>query len=242
MLNSQSFRQSSKVTPDLLKRDLENRLYARGPRFRLDAEQVRDNALFTSGLLVLDMGGRGVRPYQPPRIWEPVAFSGSNTGNYVQDKGAGLYRRSLYTFLKRTAPHPFMSNFDAPNRESSCSRRERSNTPLQALQMMNDVQHFEAARKLAERLMVEGGTTSAERIRFGYRVVLAREPEAIEADVVGKTLTHYLDRYQKDPASAAKALRVGESPIRAGLAEPELAAYTLIANLLLNLDETVTRN
>jgi len=242
MLTSQSFRQSSMVTPDLLKRDLENRLYARGPRFRLDAEQVRDNALYTSGLIVLDMGGRGVRPYQPPRIWEPVAFSGSNTGNYVQDKGAGLYRRSLYTFLKRTAPHPFMSNFDAPNRESSCSRRERSNTPLQALQLMNDVQHFEAARKLAERLIVEGGATAADRIRFAYRVVLAREPEAIEADVVGKTLTHYLDRYQKDPASAGKALRVGESPIRAGLAEPELAAYTLIANLLLNLDETVTRN
>jgi hypothetical protein len=242
MLTSQTFRQSSRATPDLLKRDLENRLYARGPRFRLDAEQIRDNALYTSGLIVLDMGGRGVRPYQPPRIWEPVAFSGSNTGNYVQDKGAGLYRRSLYTFLKRTAPHPFMSNFDAPNRESSCSRRERSNTPLQALQLMNDVQHFEAARKLAERLMVEGGKTSADRIRFGYRVVLAREPEAIEADLVSKTLTYYLDRYQKDPASAAKVLRVGESPIRAGLAEPELAAYTLIANLLLNLDETVTRN
>ncbi len=242
LLTSQTFRQSSQVTPDLFKRDPENRLYARGPRFRLDAEQIRDNALFVSGLAVLDLGGRGVRPYQPPRVWEPVAFSGSNTGNYVQDKGAGLYRRSLYTFLKRTAPHPFMANFDAPNRESSCSRRERSNTPLQALQLMNDVQHFEAARKLAERLLVEGGKTPAERIRFGYRVVLAREPEALEADVVGKALTQFVERYQKDPAAATKALRVGESPIRAGLAEPELAAYTLIANLLLNLDETVMRN
>ncbi|MSQ93712.1 MAG: DUF1553 domain-containing protein [Gemmataceae bacterium] len=242
MLTSQTFRQSSKVTPDVFKRDPENRLYARGPRFRLDAEQIRDNALFVSGLAVLDMGGRGVRPYQPPRIWEPVAFSGSSTGVYTQDKGAGLYRRSLYTFLKRTAPHPFMANFDAPNRESSCSRRERSNTPLQALQLMNDVQHFEAARKLAERMLVEGGKTPAERIRFGYRVVLSREPEALEADVVGKALTQFVDRYQKDPASATKALRVGESPIRPGLAEPELAAYTLIANLLLNLDETVMRN
>src|SRR5438105_4174207 len=135
-----------------------------------------------------------------------------------------------------------MSNFDAPNRESSCSRRERSNTPLQALQLMNDVQHFEAARKLAERILVEGGKTPAERIRFGYRVVLAREPDADELDVVGTALKQYVERYQKDPASAAKAIRVGESPVRPGLAEPELAAYTLIANLLLNLDETVMRN
>jgi hypothetical protein len=183
-----------------------------------------------------------VRPYQPPRVWEPVAFSGSNTGNYVQDKGAGLYRRSLYTFIKRTAPHPYMSNFDAPNRESSCSRRERSNTPLQALQLMNDVQHFEAARKFAERLMIEGGKTPADRIRFGYRVVLARQPEAVELEIVEKTLTHYLQRYEKDLEAAKKVVRVGESPLRPGLAEPELAAYTLIANLLLNLDETVMRN
>ncbi len=242
MLTSQTFRQSARLTPDVYKRDPENRLYARGPRFRLDAEQIRDNVLFVSGLINLDMGGRGVRPYQPPRVWEPVAFSGSNTGNYVQDKGVGLYRRSVYTFLKRTAPHPFMANFDAPNRESSCSRRERSNTPLQALQLMNDVQHFEAARKLAERMMANGGNTPAERIGYGYRVVLSRAPDAVESEIVAKAFEQFLTRYQKDPASAATALRVGESPIRAGLAEPELAAYTLVANLLLNLDETVTRN
>ncbi len=242
MLTAQTFRQSSGATPDLIKRDPENRLYARGPRFRRDAEQIRDNALFVSGLINLEMGGRGVRPYQPPRIWEPVAFTGSSTANYVQDQGAGLYRRSLYTFFKRTAPHPYMSNFDAPNRESSCGRRERSNTPLQALQLMNDVQHFEAARKLAERLLVEGGKTPAERIRFGYRVVLAREPETLELAVVEKTLEKFLERYRKDPASAQKVLKVGESAVRLGLAAPELAAYTLIANLLLNLDETVMRN
>jgi dsDNA-binding SOS-regulon protein len=242
MVTSQTFRQSSRVTPDLIKRDPDNRLYARGPRFRLDAEQIRDNALYVSGLINLELGGRGVRPYQPPRIWEPVAFSGSNTGTYTQDKGTGLYRRSLYTFIKRTAPHPFMSNFDAPNRESSCSRRERSNTPLQALQLMNDVQHFEAARSLAERMLIEGGKTPAERIRFGYRVVLSRSPEAFEMDIVDKTLQQYLTRYQKDVESAKKAIRVGDSAPRTGLAEPGLAAYTLIANLLLNLDETLSRN
>jgi hypothetical protein len=135
-----------------------------------------------------------------------------------------------------------MSNFDAPNRESLCSRRERSNTPLQALQLMNDVQHFEAARNFAERMLVEGGKTGSERIRFAYRAVLARSPEPQELDLVQQTLTHYLQRYQKDAQAAAQVVRVGESPLRSGLAEPELAAYTLIANLLLNLDETVMRN
>jgi Protein of unknown function (DUF1553)/Protein of unknown function (DUF1549)/Planctomycete cytochrome C len=242
MLTSATFRQSAKVTAEMLKRDPDNRLYARGPRFRLDAEQIRDNALFVSGLINLDMGGRGVRPYQPLRIWEPVAFSGSNTMNYVADKGASLYRRSLYTFLKRTAPPPYLANFDAPNRESPCGRRERSNTPLQALQLMNDVQHFEAARRLAERIMTEGGKTAAERIGFAFMVVLSREPDARERETLQRTLTHFMDRFQKDPEAAKKAVRIGESPLRPGSPEPELAAYTLLANLILNLDETLTRN
>ncbi|MEI7686814.1 MAG: PSD1 and planctomycete cytochrome C domain-containing protein [Planctomycetota bacterium] len=242
MLTSATFRQASNVSPDLLKRDPDNVLYARGPRFRLDAEQLRDNALFVSGLMNPQMGGRGVRPYQPPRIWEPVAFVGSNTGNYTQDKGPALYRRSIYVFFKRTAPPPFMVNFDAPNRESLCSRRERSNTPLQALQLMNDVQHVEAARALAERIVTEGGKTPAERIRFAYRVVLARLPEAAEAELVAARLQKYLERYTADPTAAGKLIRYGDSPPRPGLSEPEIAAYTMIANLLLNLDETVTRN
>ncbi len=242
MVTSATFRQASRVTPELLQRDPENRLYARGPRFRLDGEQLRDNALFVSGLINLQMGGRGVNPYQPPNIWEPVGFVGSNTANYRQDTGPALYRRSVYVFFKRTAPPPFMVNFDAPNREAFCTHRDRSNTPLQALQLMNDIQHFEAARALAELLLSEGGVTAQDRIAYGYRLVLARRPAPEETVIVQAMLDKELARYQQTPEAAARAIRTGESPPRAGLPEPELAAYTLVANLLLNLDETVTRN
>lgn len=242
LVTSATFRQSSKMTPESWKHDPENRLYARGQRLRLDAEQLRDNALFVSGLLNPAMGGQGVKPYQPPNIWEPVGFVGSNTSRYEQDHGPALYRRSLYTFFKRTAPPPFMANFDAPNRESFCTRREHTDTPLQALQLMNDVQHFEAARALAERLLTEGGATAAERIAYGYRLVLSRRPAADEAAVVEELLQKELARYQQNAEAAKQAIRNGESQPRAGLAESEVAAYTLVANLLLNLDETLTRN
>jgi hypothetical protein len=242
MLTSATFRQSSAATPQLVLRDPENRLYARGPRFRLDAEQIRDNALYVSGLMNFEMGGKGVRTYQPPNIWEPVGFVGSNTRDYKQDSGPALYRRSLYVFLKRTAPPPFMSNFDAPNREQFCTVRERSNTPLQALQLMNDVQHFEAARAFAERLMMDGGVTPEERISQGYRAVLSRIPDADEIAIVRDAFQKHWARFQQDPEAAKKVIRNGESQPRPGLPEPELAAWTLVANLLLNLDETVTRN
>lgn len=234
MVTSATFRQSSQIAPELLRRDPENRLYARGPRFRLDAEQLRDNALFTSGLLNAALGGRGVNPYQPPNIWEPVGFVGSNTAQYKQDHGPALYRRSIYTFLKRTAPPPFMANFDAPNRESFCSRRDRSNTPLQALQLMNDVQHFEAARALAERLIVAGGSTPQDRITLAYRVVLSRRPAPEELAVVEAFFQQALANYAQNPNAAKQAVHNGESPPRPGLPEAEVAAYTLVANLLLN--------
>jgi hypothetical protein len=242
LVTSATFRQSSRVAPDLLRRDPDNRLYARGPRYRLDAEQVRDNALFVSGLIDLTMGGRGVRPYQPPNIWEPVAFTGSNTRFYRADTGPALYRRSLYVFLKRTAPPPFLANFDAPARETFCARRERGNTPLQALQLMNDVQHVEAARALASRMMAESGPAPQDRIAWGFRVVLARRPELDELAALADELQAHLSRFAQDPASARRLVTVGDSKPRPGLPEPELAAYTLVANTLLNLDETLTRN
>ena len=242
MLTSATFRQASRVTPEQYARDPENRLYARGPRFRLDAEQVRDNALFVSGLANLEMGGVGVKTYQPPNIWEPVGFVGSNTRSYKQDSGPALYRRSIYSFFKRTAPPPFMTNFDAPNREQFCTRRERSNTPLQALQLMNDVQHVEAARAFAERMLTEGGATSAERIAFAYRTVLSRRADDAELGVVSQELAAHVARYQQDVEAAKKLISHGESKPKAELAPAELAAYTLVANMILNLDETLTRN
>ncbi len=242
LVTSAAYRQDSKISAKLLQTDPENRLYARGPRFRLDAEVLRDNALFAGGLMVEKLGGRGVKPYQPENIWEPVGFESSNTRNYVQDHGEALYRRSLYTFIKRTAPPPFMSTFDAPNREQTCVRRERSNTPLQALQLLNDIQHIEAARHLAQRLIAEGGVKPEERLDLGFRIVTSRRPTAAEAKILKEQLDKQLARYQQDKEAASKLIKYGEAPVKAGLDASELAAYTMVANLLLNLDETLTKN
>ena len=242
MLLSAAFRQDARVAPEVLAKDPENRLYARGPRFRLDAEQIRDNSLFVSGLINLKMGGPGVRPYQPPNIWEPVGYADSNTRFYLQDHGENLYRRSLYCFLKRTAPPPFMSNFDGPNREQLCARRERTNTPLQALQLLNDTQQFEAARVFAERILEEGGSSTEDRLRFAMRTVLSRPPVAEELTLLTKAVDHYRERYAADPQGARQVIHVGEAAVRSEASATDLAAWTLVANLILNLDETVTRN
>jgi hypothetical protein len=188
------------------------------------------------------MGGRGVKPYQPDNIWEPVGFAGSNTRTYYRDAGDSLYRRSLYTFLKRTAPPPFMSNFDAPNREQFCARRERSNTPLQALQLMNDVQHVEAARALAARALAASAVDDAGRIGWLFETVLARAPEPGEAKLVAESLAAHRERYKADAAAAGKLIRIGDSEPPAHVEPAELAAWTLVANTVLNLDEALTRN
>ncbi len=242
LLRSATFRQQATRTPELATRDPENRWLARGPRFRLDAEQIRDNALFVGGLLDLTPGGRGVLPYQPPNIWEPVGYQNSNTRYYLQGQGADLYRRSLYCFLKRTAPPPFMSNFDGPNREQVCARRERSNTPLQALQLMNDVQHFEAARGLAERVLAESGPDLDERINYLFRVVLSRRPTDVELGLVREAYAAQHALFAADSEAARRAVEVGESAPRHVAPAVETAAWTMLANMVLNLDETVTRN
>jgi len=241
LVTSATFRQQARLLPQVLQQDPENRWYARGPRFRLDAEQIRDNVLFVSGLICLDVGGRGVKPYQPPNIWEPVGYADSNTRHYLQDHGHALYRRSLYCFLKRTAPPPFMSNFDGPNREQSCSRRERSNTPLQALQLMNDVQHFEAARALAARAITAAPDTD-ERLGFLYRTVLSRPPAAEELTLLRHALSEQQQLFAGDQAAAQRTIQVGESSLEPVAPVPDLAAWTVLANLILNLDETVNRN
>jgi hypothetical protein len=242
LVMSDAFRRDSRQTAADQAKDPQNRWLARGPRFRLAAEQVRDNALFASGLIDLTMGGRGVRPYQPANIWEPVGYGDSNTRYYLQDHGAALYRRSLYVFIKRTAPHPFLVNFDAPSREQLCAVRDRTNTPLQALQLMNDVQHMETARALAERALTEGGKTTDERITFLYRTLLSRRPDADELRLVTANLAQQRELYRADPAAARKLVATGESKPRGAAPADETAAWTMVANLLLNLDETLNRN
>ena len=242
LVTSRAFCRQASIAPEHQAADPENRLLAHGPRIRLDAEQIRDNALAVSGLLVPTLGGRGVRPYQPDNIWEPVGFAGSNTQRYARDTGPALWRRSLYAFVKRTAPPPFMVNFDAPNREQFCARRERSNTPLQALQLMNDVQHVEAARALATRALASGPADDAARIDWLFRAVIARGAESAELAVVAEELAAHRGRYAADSEAAKRLVALGESKAPENIPAEELAAWTLVSNMLLNLDETLSRN
>lgn len=238
---SGAYRQSSRVTHEKLKADPENRLLARGPRFRMDAESVRDNALFVSGLLVERMGGSSVKPYQPEGLWEAVGYSGSNTVKFTQDHGDKLYRRSMYTFWKRTAPPPTMSIFDAPSREACTVRRERTNTPMQALALMNDTQFVEAARLFSRRIMKEGGETDRDRIVWAFRTATSRMPDEREVGVIDGLLARYREKYTQQKDQAQALLSVGEYPRDESLDISEQAAWTMIANLILNLDETISK-
>jgi len=237
---SATFQQDSIVSPGLLARDPENRLLARGPRFRLDAEAIRDTFLWAGDLLVEQRGGHGVNPYQPPGIWEAVAYPSSNTAKFQQDDGDALYRRSLYTFWKRTAPPAVMRTFDAPTRESCIVRRERTNTPLQALALLNDIQAVEAARHFARRMLREGGDTCQSRAGFGFRLVTSRHPDETEQAILSDILQTHLKEFEETPERARQLLQVGDSKFLDDQINPEMAAYTMLANTLLNLSETIT--
>ena len=243
LVTSSVYRQSSRVTPELYRRDPENRLLARGPRFRLDAEMLRDQALAVSGLLCLKMGGPSVKPPQPDGLWFAVGYSGSNTVRFKKDSGHDkVHRRTVYTFIKRTAPPPQLSIFDAPSRESTCVRRERTNTPLQALALWNDPQYVECARGLAERTLREAGSSAEDRVRYMYRLCAAREPSEGRLRELVALARDLGELYASAPEDARKLIRIGEYPPDERFDAVELATWTMVANTVLNLDEVVSKN
>ena len=239
MVMSATYRQSSRITRELFAQDRSNALLARGPRFRLQGEFVRDNALAVSGLLVRKIGGPSVKPYQPPGLWNEVSLGGNV--RFRQDKGEGLYRRSMYTYWKRSAPAPTMTIFDAPTREKCLVERPRTNTPLQALTTLNDPQFVEASRHLAERMMKEGGNLPKDRVAFGYQLVAARTPKALVSQILSSAFNEEFEHYKKNPEAAAKLLAAGDSKRDESLNPAEHAAWTIVASMLLNLDEVITR-
>jgi cytochrome c553 len=235
---SATYRQSSAVSPELHDLDPRNKLLARSPRYRISAEMVRDQALAVSGLLVAKIGGPSVKPYQPEGLWEDVSVERREV--YRPDPGDGLYRRSLYTFWKRTCPPPSMATLDAPDRETCVVRRARTNTPLQALMLLNDPTYVEASRKLAERA-IHGGNTDEARLSFAWKTALSREPDGDEQRVFLDVLSLARTHFGTKPDEAERLLSVGQSPRDAAVAAPELAAWTTIMSMLLNLDEMVSK-
>ena len=244
IVTSATFRQSSRVTPKLLQRDPMNRLLARGPRQRLSGAAIRDHALFVGGLLSQTMGGPPLKPYQPSGLWKELSFASGKTSVdfYVQDHGASLYRRSLYTFWKRTVAPPRMSVFDGTGREMCRVRTELTNTPMQALTLQNDVTFVEAARQMADRMLREGGDRPLEQLAYGWRLALGRPPAGDEITLLEQTLKHHLAFYNKHPDEAVRLLSYGESPRDEELDVGRHAAYTMIAQTILNLDETIVRD
>jgi hypothetical protein len=244
IVTSATYRQSSAVTPALHARDPENRLLARAPRLRLQAEFLRDQALAVSGLLNPEIGGASVFPYQPAGLWQELASRGDSKNwsaqFFVQSHGKDLYRRTMYTFWKRTSPPPSLMTFDAPDRETCVVRRARTNTPLQALVLMNDPTYLEASRKLAERMMTQAATPD-ERIALAFRLATARRPSVQEIAVLRHVFDTQLLKYRQDAQAALKLLAIGEAPRDERLTPAELAAWTMVASVILNLDETVTK-
>ncbi|WP_395138443.1 DUF1553 domain-containing protein [Armatimonas sp.] len=242
IVTSATYKQTSVASAALLHRDPENRLLARAPRLRLPAELVRDQALAVSGLLVSKVGGPSVKPYQPPGLWEEMSFKGDfSAQTYEQDHGEKLYRRSMYTFWKRTVPPPSLQTFDAPEREFCIVRRSATNTPLQALILMNDPTYIEASRKLAEHVLRDALPSAPQRLAYLYRLLLAREPSTAELSLLLTVVNRQTTAFRKSPESAAKLLRVGESPTDTSFDPIELAAWATVCSTVMNLDEAITR-
>ena len=246
LVTSATYRQTSAVTAELLAKDPSNILLARGPRFRLQAEFIRDQALAVSRLLSDRIGGESVSPYQPAGLWEELMSREDGdrftAQKYSQSHGADLYRRTMYTFWKRTCPPPTLATFDAPDRETCTVRRARTNTPLQALVLLNDPTYVEASRKLAERILTEGGDTADSRIDFLFRLATARRPSDREHGILMALLRSQEQKYREDSKAADQLLKVGESSFNSKLPKDQLAAWTTMASAVLNLDEAVTRN
>jgi mono/diheme cytochrome c family protein len=235
IVTASTYRQLSAITPEQSGRDPENRLLARGPRFRFSAHMIRDQALAVSGLLREQIGGPSVKPYAPPGIWKSIS-----NNKYVQDHGPSLYRRSLYTYWRRTVPPPTMATFNAAEREVCLVRKDRTNTPLQALTLMNNVAFVEAARFLAERIMREPDSDSGSQIQRGFRIVTGRLPRPSETEPLAKAYDQFLDYFAKNPQEAPKLLAIGEAARDKKLPAERHAALTMLANILLNLDEAIT--
>jgi hypothetical protein len=241
LVMSATYRQAAIATTEKLEKDPDNRLLSRGPRFRMDAEMVRDYAIAASGLLVPEIGGRSVKPYQPPGVWEAVAMIGSNTRDYRPDSGESLYRRSMYTFWKRSAPPASLDIFNAPSREVCTVRRERTNTPLQALVTLNDPQFVEAAHILAGQALVRGGDDVQRKADFITMRLLARPLLPPERPLVASSLADLLAHYQARPEDADQLLAVGEAPRDTSLDAATHAAWTMLTNELMNLDEVLNK-
>jgi hypothetical protein len=237
MVMSATYRQSARVTPELLARDSENRLLARGPRQRLVAEFIRDNALAIGGVLNTKLGGKSFKPAQPAGTWEINEMSGYK---YEKSKGDELYRRGLYVYWRRSTVYPSFITLDAPTREFCMSQRSRTSTPLQSLVLMNDPVFVEAARAFAQRILAEGGADPSARLTYAWRLALARPPAEHELAILDRTLQQQLATYKQDTGAAKKLVSVGDLPRPAGVDESELAAWMAVSNVILNLNETIT--
>jgi hypothetical protein len=235
---SRAYQQSSAGPAGLKERDPENRLFSHQSTWRLPAESIRDGALFVSGLLTLDVGGRTARPYQPAGFYKHLNFP---KREYVSDADARQWRRGVYVHWQRQYLHPMLKAFDASTREECAAQRARSNTPLAALVLLNDPTFVEAARVLGQRALAEGGETDVERVAFAFRQVTSRAPDETEAKVLARVLEKNRAAYKADPRAAAELLKIGLSPLPKGADATELAAWAGVARALLNLSETITR-